>query len=52
MAFLARLVIALGGGLATLLISRDAANFEVVQAMLGIAVSVAILAVFALLSRR
>lgn len=52
MALLARIVIALGGGLAALLVARDSANFEIVQAMLGIAVAVAIIAILALLSRR
>lgn len=49
---LVRIVLVLGGLLATLFVARDAPNFPVVQAMLGILAVVALLLAFTLLRRR
>jgi hypothetical protein len=44
-------MLALGGGLAALFVSRDAGNFAVVQAMFGIAAAVVIMIVLSFFNR-
>jgi hypothetical protein len=51
-AMLVRVVLVMAGALTALFVSRDAPNFEVVEAMIGIAIIAAVVAVLALLSRR
>ncbi|HWX47026.1 MAG TPA: hypothetical protein VNZ61_03115 [Roseomonas sp.] len=52
MGLLIRLMLAAGGGIAASMLSREAGNFPVVQAMLGILATCLLLLVLALWPRR
>ncbi|MFC4167696.1 hypothetical protein [Teichococcus aestuarii] len=52
MGLVVRVILLLGGALATLLVGREAENYPVVQAMMGLLAAAAVLVAFVLLRRR